>query len=71
MTTITFKVTGMHCSSCKNLIEDVARDVPGVKKAIVNPEAAILTIEHGDVFDTAAFARMLRELGAGYEIQSI
>ncbi len=71
MTMIIFKVKGMHCVSCKNLIEDAAREVPGVEKAMVNPEASVLTIEHGNAFDAAALVRMIRDLGAGYDIQTI
>lgn len=29
-TTVTFRVTGMHCGSCSLLIDDVLEDLPGV-----------------------------------------
>lgn len=31
MTTITFRVEGMHCGSCALLIDDTLEDLPGVR----------------------------------------
>ena len=41
----TLKIKGMHCNSCKALIEEVCKDVPGIESCSVDlaEEKAILT----------------------------
>lgn len=40
----------MHCSSCKEVIEDVCRDILGITSCSVDVEAGELRVEyeHGD-----------------------
>lgn len=63
MTTTNFTITGMHCDSCKALIEDMARDVPGVESCAVNQEQHTGKIEHDERFDFTAFAKEIGTLG--------
>lgn len=59
----TLKITGMHCASCKALIEDVCGEVKGVRSASVDPKTGIATIEHDDALDPATFVSEIRGLG--------
>ena len=43
-TTITIK--GTHCNACKMLIEDICKDVAGVKSCTVDFRSGKTTIEH-------------------------
>ncbi|HSD12651.1 MAG TPA: heavy metal-associated domain-containing protein [Patescibacteria group bacterium] len=61
--TTTLKITGMHCASCKTLIEDVCGDVKGVRSASVDPKTGLATIEHDDALDPAALVNEIRGLG--------
>lgn len=70
MTTI-FKLSGLHCSSCKELIEDAARAVPGVEHAAVNLKASVLTVEHDNSFIPQPLIQSVVGLGAGYTIEKI
>lgn len=60
----------MHCASCKALIEDVARDVPGVTACTIDAEQAIGTIEHDASFN---FETLVKEVTAfnRYTIEKI
>ncbi len=53
---ISIKITGMHCDSCKKLIEDVASESPGVISCTVDPVTGQGAIEHDEAFDFAKFA---------------
>ena len=66
--TSVFKLTGLHCSSCKELIEEAATEVPGVEKANVNLKASVLTIEHGTAFHPESLMQAIVSLGAGYAV---
>lgn len=68
MNTIIFKIKGMHCDSCKALIEDVASEVAGVAQAVVNKDAHVLTIDHDEKFSERMLLNHVNELGAGYEL---
>lgn len=46
MKTTTFKVKKYECASCALAMEGICEDTPGVKKAVVNPRAKTLTVEH-------------------------
>ena len=63
MKTVTFKITGMHCDSCKNLIEDIGGDIPGVTACVVDAAAQTGTIEHEDSFDFTAFVKEVEAAG--------
>ncbi len=42
------KITGMHCRSCKTLIETELSDLPGVKRADVNFSTGNLSLEYDE-----------------------
>lgn len=71
MKTMKFKLSGLHCASCKGLIEDVVRDVPDVQSAQVDSEASSLTIEHGASFEPQTLMDEVVGLGAGYAIEKL
>lgn len=64
------KVTGMHCSSCKALIEDVASDVTGVQSCTIDPATGNGTIEHDETFDFNSFVNELKSLDT-YSVEKI
>lgn len=39
-------IKGTHCNSCKMLIEDICKDVAGVKSCTVDFKTGKTTIEH-------------------------
>ncbi|MCC6563750.1 heavy-metal-associated domain-containing protein [Candidatus Uhrbacteria bacterium] len=41
-----FNITGMHCASCKALIEDACLDIPGVSSCRVDLATNVATVEH-------------------------
>ena len=43
-----FPIVGMHCASCKALIEDVVHDVPGVHHVVVNFAAEKMSVEYDE-----------------------
>ena len=60
----------MHCASCKSLLEDVARDVPGVQSCTIDAGTGLGTIEHNEVFN---FDVLVKEVAAldKYTIEKI
>ena len=48
-TTITIK--GTHCNACKTLIEDVCKDIKGVKSCTVNFQTGKTIIEHDETLN--------------------
>ncbi len=42
----TLKIQGIHCVSCKTLIEDVCREMPGVTSCDVSMDESTVRIEH-------------------------
>ncbi len=69
MTTI-FKIGGMHCASCKNLIEDVAADVSGVAACRVDAKTGFAEVEHDPSFNPADLIREIVALGE-YKIEIV
>ncbi len=61
--TTTLKITGMHCASCKALIEDVCGEVKGVRSCTVDPDTGIATVDHDETLDPALLAKEIRALG--------
>ncbi len=59
----TLTVKGMHCKSCKILIEDVLGDIEGVNSANVDPETGKTTIEHEDSLDISLVKKEIEEAG--------
>lgn len=67
MPTIIFHITGMHCASCKALIEDVASDIPGITSCVVDVAAGTATVEQDGTLDTNKFIDEVRSLN-GYDV---
>lgn len=44
-TTVTFRVTGMHCGSCSLLIDDVLEDLPGVRSTQTSVKQGCSVVE--------------------------
>lgn len=63
MSTLILTITGLHCASCKLLIEDVGKDVPGVISCMVDPTTGQTVIEHNDPFKTDEFKKEIEALG--------
>lgn len=68
MKNLQFKVTGMHCESCKAIIEDVARDFPEIKRCEVDFATGNGTIEFTDGFDPYSFKKEIDSL-AKYSLE--
>ncbi|MBI5794504.1 heavy-metal-associated domain-containing protein [Candidatus Uhrbacteria bacterium] len=64
MTTTILEITGMHCTSCKKLIEDVCKEVSGVHACTVDVQAGKATVEHDASLDLAALKREISSLGS-------
>lgn len=59
----TLKIAGLHCASCKALIEDVAKDVPGIVACTVSLEAGRARVEHDAPEALDALVREIASLG--------
>lgn len=59
----TLTVKGMHCQSCKVLIEDVCSEIVGVKSCTLDFKSGKLVVEHEQGLD---MKRVKKEIeGAG------
>ena len=65
-TTIIVKDT--HCPACKALIEDVCKDIKGVKSCNVDYKSGKTEIEHDNNFDFNLFKKEIASLGK-YKIE--
>lgn len=63
-------ITGMHCDSCKILIEDVASEVKGIQSCTVDASTGKGVIEHDASFDFAAFVKQIQSLDK-YAVEKI
>lgn len=63
-------ITGMHCASCKSLIEDVASDIPGVQSCTIDPATGMGVLVHDAPFDFAVFVKEIEELD-NYHVKKI
>ncbi len=63
-------IRGMHCGSCKALIEDVCKDIPGVSACIVSFENGTAAVEHDG---SVSFERVRGEIAAlgDYQVEQI
>jgi len=59
----TLHIEGTHCNSCKMLIEDVAKDIAGVKNATVDFKTGKTVIEHDEKLDMAALKKEIENAG--------
>lgn len=65
----TFTIKGMHCASCKKLIESVSKDVTGIESADVNFETGLLTLTHDESADIQKVKAEILSLGDEYTIE--
>lgn len=59
----TLTIQGTHCHSCKGLIEDVAKDVPGVKSCTVDFKTGKTEIEYDAPATLAKVKKEIEALG--------
>jgi copper chaperone CopZ len=59
----TLTVKGMHCNSCKMLIEDILGDIPGIKSSNVDPKTGKTVIEHDDSVDMDQVKKEIEDAG--------
>lgn len=70
MSTTTISISGMHCASCKALIEDVAGEMPGVTSCSVDVAAGRGVIEHDERFNLHDLAKEIESLGE-YRVSAV
>lgn len=70
MTTTRLQITGMHCVSCKTLIEDVAKDVSGVQSCIVDADTGRTIVTHDENMDISELIKEIEQLG-DYRVQTL
>lgn len=56
-------VKGTHCQSCRALIEDVCKDIPGVKSCNVDFKTGKTVIEHEEKLDMKRIKKEIENLG--------
>lgn len=61
-------IKGTHCNSCKALIEDVCREIPGITSCAVDFKKGITEIEHEENIDWRKFKAEVESLGA-YKVE--
>jgi len=64
----TLIIKGTHCNSCKMLIEDICKEIPGIKSCNVNFETGITEIEYEENVDWQKFKKEVESLGYKVEI---
>lgn len=60
----TFQVKGMHCSSCKALIEDVCKDISGVTSCVVDSATGKAELEYTDELDLSLVKKEIEAVGS-------
>lgn len=60
---IKLTIKGMHCDSCKVLIEEVCNEMKGVKNCSVNVKAGSAEIEHDGTLDVKKLKKEIESLG--------
>jgi copper chaperone CopZ len=63
MKTAVIKIKGTHCNACKLLIEDVSKDIKGVKSCKVDFQTGETVIEHDENFNLDSFKKEVEGLG--------
>ncbi|MEK6886346.1 MAG: heavy metal-associated domain-containing protein [Nanoarchaeota archaeon] len=64
----TIQIKGTDCKSCKALIEDVCKDIPGIKSCNVDFKTGKTVVEYeSDVLDWKRFKKEVDALGK-YEV---
>ena len=64
----TIIVKGTHCKACKALIEDVCKDIKGVKSCTVDYKTGKTEIEHDDIIDFSLVKKEIESLGK-YQVE--
>jgi len=65
----TFAIKGTHCTACKALIEEVAKENPAVKNITVNFKTGETTLEYLENLDWQELKKEIESLGE-YQIQT-
>lgn len=65
-TTLTIK--GTHCESCKALIEDVCKEIPGIKSCNVDFKTGTTEVKHEENVDWKKFKKEVELLGS-YKVE--
>ncbi|OGN10760.1 MAG: hypothetical protein A3J46_01925 [Candidatus Yanofskybacteria bacterium RIFCSPHIGHO2_02_FULL_41_11] len=63
MKTAVINIKGTHCKSCKLLIEDVCKDIKGVKSCCVDFQTGKTFIECDEDFNLDTFKQEVEGLG--------
>lgn len=66
--TAIIKITGIHCNSCKLLIEDVCQNIKGIKSCEVDSETGRTVIEYDESFNWNSLKKEVEVLGQ-YKLQ--
>jgi copper chaperone CopZ len=64
-------IPGIHCASCAATIKDISADFPQIKNVDVDIDGKIVTLEHEDGFDLAAWSEEIGTLGETYTVTTI
>ncbi|MEK6863349.1 MAG: heavy metal-associated domain-containing protein [Nanoarchaeota archaeon] len=56
-------IKGMHCKSCKMLIEDACSEIAGVKSCSVDFKAGKMVVEHDGTLDLKKLKKEIEGLG--------
>lgn len=64
----TVSIPGMHCASCKALIEDVSTEFPEIQSVEVDMATKRITVHHADRFDLHRWKAQIEGLGAAYAV---
>lgn len=67
----TVSIPGIHCDSCKALIESISEDFPAIQSAEVDLEKKTVTLEHGEDFDFDAWSAEIEEANEDYQVTKI
>lgn len=60
----TFTIQGMHCTSCKALIEDACLEIPGVTSCSVDIASHTARMEHDGSVDPKKIRQEIESLGS-------
>lgn len=63
-------IKGMHCASCKALIEDACKEIKGVSSCAVDYATGKTEIEHDSTIDWEALKKEIATLGS-YKVDVI
>lgn len=63
----TFSIKGMHCESCKTLIEEVCNETKGVTASNVNFKTGKVEVEHSGPLNKEQLKKEIKSLG-DYEV---